>query len=152
MDSVIIDYIRQHQPESLLECTGSPWTELEQFCRAEGIRFLSVAPQQIADCSEPIDLAVVHDTLETLGATSGEQILGHLRNSLTKRIWLLMAQNAEWPLHSLVALGFKKDKVPLLTESQLQSYTYDINSYNHKRTWNNSRFWANPENFNKFRW
>ena len=31
-------------------------------------------------------------------------------------------------------------------------FTYNLESYNKKRNWNNADGWANPENFDKYRW
>ena len=28
----------------------------------------------------------------------------------------------------------------------------DLDNYNFERSWNNSRFWANPENWGKYWW
>ncbi|MDT8372118.1 MAG: DUF6231 family protein [Gammaproteobacteria bacterium] len=36
------------------------------------------------------------------------------------------------------------------TEHQL--FSYAIESYQPKHDWLNSRFWANPENYDKYRW
>ena len=31
-------------------------------------------------------------------------------------------------------------------------YTYDIDTFNHRREWNSPEHWANPENFRRYRW
>lgn len=97
-----------------------------------------------------VDLAIVHDIPDTASATQ-QRLLGYMRNCLVKRIWLLLPEDADWPLQTLTALGFRGDD-DSPAPAGMRSYTYDIGSYNHKRSWNNARFWANPENFNKFRW
>jgi hypothetical protein len=37
-------------------------------------------------------------------------------------------------------------------ENSYRCYSYNLDTYNNKRSWNNPDGWANPENFNKFRW
>lgn len=150
MDSAIESYLLQLKPQSLLECSTAPWSELERFCCTHAIPFSTTSPAAIAACSQPFDLALVHDVLEGMDAPAGHQVLGLLRNSLARRIWLLVDPDSNWPLSTLIALGFHKaDPASIIAK---ESYIYDLSSYNHKRSWNNPRFWANPENFNKFRW
>lgn len=150
MDSVIESYLIQLQPQSLLECSAQPWPGLEDWCRTRGIAFSTQLPAETITYSQPIDLALVHDALEGVDTAAGQQLLGHIRNSLARRIWLLVDSTSSWSLPTLTALGFRKIDLPF--GPSIASYLYDLNSYNHKRSWNNSRFWANPENFNKFRW
>jgi hypothetical protein len=38
------------------------------------------------------------------------------------------------------------------TEDGLQVFTYAIENYQPKRDWLNSRYWANPEMYDKYRW
>ena len=37
-------------------------------------------------------------------------------------------------------------------KSNLKCFSYNLKTYNNKRSWNNSEGWANPENFDKYRW
>jgi hypothetical protein len=152
VDSTIIAKIEEFGPRSLLEVSNSASAEIKEFCNQKGISYQLVAPQDVQQVSQPADLAVVHDAFENVPLAEGRQILGYLRNSLTHSIWLLLESNADWPLSEFIALGFKKHQDLIPPESNLRSYTYDLNSYNHKRSWNNPRFWANPENFQKYRW
>lgn len=39
-----------------------------------------------------------------------------------------------------------------LPSMHLTNFGYDISRYNFKRAWNNARFWANPEQFDRNRW
>lgn len=152
MDPNILSALAEFQPESLLECSLAPWPELDDFCRTHKIPLYRLAPSEIAEASLTADLAIVHNTLESVGTRPGQQILGYLRNSLAKRIWVLVSKDSDWPLQDFIGLGFRRDASLLSDTSYLHSYTYDIRSYNHKRNWNNPRFWANPENFHKYRW
>jgi hypothetical protein len=49
---------------------------------------------------------------------------------------------------SFLELGFAYDS----EISFKKIYSYNLQTYNKKRGWNNSDGWANPENFEKFRW
>jgi len=38
------------------------------------------------------------------------------------------------------------------SKNDLKCFSYNLKTYNNKRSWNNAEGWANPENFDKFRW
>jgi len=100
---------------------------------------------------EMIDLAVVSDLVESVSKKEATEWLGLLKNRYTPHIILLVDEQAvdnHWHLDDYLALGFKH-------RGQYQSFTffsYAIESYQFKRDWLNSRHWANPENFDKYRW
>ena len=48
----------------------------------------------------------------------------------------------------LLRLGLVKE----FSEKELHCHSYNLKTYNLKRDWNNPKGWANPENFNKYRW
>ena len=75
--------------------------------------------------------------------------LGIAKNKLTKSIVLLRDNKASSQEFS--ELGFisaDNDE----TKQSKNFYTYNLKNYNAKRNWNNAEGWANPENFDKFRW
>ena len=45
-------------------------------------------------------------------------------------------------------LGFDKEFFD--TKRGLKCFSYNLKTYN--KAWNNAEGWANPENFNKYRW
>ena len=48
----------------------------------------------------------------------------------------------------LSELGFLK----LELKGAENFYSYNLDSYNKKRNWNSPEGWANPDNFDKYRW
>ncbi|MDQ2075764.1 DUF6231 family protein [Marinimicrobium sp. ABcell2] len=102
--------------------------------------------------THPQDLALITDTLEHLSVTQGQRLLGQLRNYGTRQIAVVLPENSAWTLTDFIALGFRREAVLQQTDRKFLLYTYNIESYNHKRTWNNPRFWANPERWGKHRW
>lgn len=95
---------------------------------------------------------VVYNCLDALEIEDAGMLLGRLKNLISPNILVISPRDSKWQLTEFIAMGFKGIESPPLKSNQLCGYYYDLNTYNHKRTWNNSRFWANPENFNKFRW
>jgi len=64
----------------------------------------------------------------------------------THRIILLHGWGAD--ADDLLKLGLIKE----FSEKDLCCHSYNLKTYNIKRDWNNPKGWANPENFNKYRW
>jgi len=99
-----------------------------------------------------VDIAIISDIIELSSKAEANEWLGVLRNGHTQHIIVIADNNKSmqqgWQLADFLALGLKK-----IGEHQNQHvYVYAIESYQQKRDWLNSRFWANPENYNKYRW
>ena len=77
-------------------------------------------------------------------------IAGQLRNLLIPDI-LGFASEKLAP-ESLYALAFKRGEECQEKTFSLFSFHYSLASYNHVRVWNSPRFWANPENWNRYWW
>ncbi len=95
------------------------------------------------------DLALVSDTLEHLDHASGSHVLGLLRNYGTQRIAVVVPSQGLWRFNDFIAMGFR---LHAQLADGLTLYTYNLDSYNHKRDWNNPRNWANPQMWDKARW
>ena len=97
-----------------------------------------------------VDLAIISDLVETLPKQQASEWLGLLKNRHSKHIILSVNHDnaEEWRLNDFLALGFKL----ALEDEKYSLYSYAIENYQFKRDWLNSRFWANPENYDKYRW
>ena len=129
---------------------GESW----QKNSGNGVSHLPLAREQVSDpgtFEHRIDLALVSDTLEHMPHDAGEQLLGTLRNLGTLQIAVLVANNAPWTFQDFLALGFRRQP-PSGTDAEKTLYTYNLDTYNHKRTWNNPDYWANPEMWGKAWW
>ena len=88
------------------------------------------------------DLGLVLDpALEHAAAIS------RLRDVGCQRV-LILSGGSEWTANDMRALGF----LPVEPFDARPAYLYDSDLQNQPREWNNSRHWANPENFDKYRW
>lgn len=133
---------------SVLLCTSS--TVKPPSNQKVDIRPISPEAASLHQQSEPF--VVVYNCLDSIGVQEGGMLLGRLKNLITPNILVITSKHSSWQLTDFIALGFKGIDSPQLSKEGLRGYYYDLNAYNHKRTWNNPKFWANPENFNKFRW
>lgn len=107
--------------------------------------------QQLADLPT-IDLAIISDITETLPKTAAMQWLGLMRNAHAQHIIVISeitrSTQQGWQLADYLALGMKH----IAVVGNYHLYSYAIETYQPKRDWLNSRFWANPDNFDKYRW
>ncbi|WP_266100197.1 DUF6231 family protein [Acinetobacter baumannii] len=78
-----------------------------------------------------------------------QQTLVKLRDLLAKRIVVVSKRSDEQLLRSL---GFTQLIDKTSHDSDFALWQFNILTYKHVPDWFNSKFWANPENWNKFRW
>ena len=108
--------------------------------------------QQLTDL-DTVDVAIISDLTETMSVSDGQKWLGSLRNVFAPHMILISdvekAQQQGWQLTDFLALGLH---LVASSKDGLQVFSYAIESYQPKREWLNSRFWANPENFGKYWW
>ena len=100
-----------------------------------------------ADDLEGVDnlgLVVVTNQIEHMAPDAARHLLARLRD---RHAELLIVHDPEKVFRTTdyLALGFEVDEEP-------DCYVYDATAASRQRDWNNARDWANPENFDKFRW
>ena len=110
------------------------------------MKSINIDPEisDVSNCND--DIFVVLDDV-----VLSESDIGTIKNLLSQKI--------------VIFTNFKKDKniddvmlrLGLQTElrdskNKLKCFSYNLKTYNNKRSWNNAEGWANPENFDKFRW
>lgn len=98
------------------------------------------------------DLALISDTLEFLPHDEAMLFLGQLRNYGTHRIAVALGENPDWAFTDFIGLGFQKHARIQVQDRPLTFYTYNLDTYNRARIWNNPADWANPEMWDKARW
>jgi hypothetical protein len=96
------------------------------------------------------DFALVADLAETHDASAARQVIGRLKNLHTDR-FLLLVDPARSNLARDGLLELALAPLEQLADGRL-AWLYDIDRYNPERPWNNPEDWANPQNFNRFRW
>ncbi|HAD31455.1 MAG TPA: hypothetical protein DCE77_07730 [Methylophaga sp.] len=153
LSSLLSTLIQQFDPQSVLVAGESAKLCLNdcQDTRSETL----ATPFEQAQLKQihSVDLAVISDLTETLPLQAGQQWLGYLRNLHAPHIILItnpaLAQKQGWQFRDYLAMGLHHIAG---TSDGLQVFSYAIENYQPKRDWLNSRFWANPENYDKYRW
>jgi len=99
-----------------------------------------------------IDLAIISDLIETLPKQEAIQWISMVRNRHAQHLVLITnserANQQGWQIADYLALGLQQHG----SHNDYQLFSYNIESYRPKHDWLNSRFWANPENYDKYRW
>ena len=82
------------------------------------------------------------------------QLLAGFRNALVEGILMLSERDSDLALspNDFYGLGFNRIAEFPHPQHPLVAFEYNLRNYNHKRLWNNSKYWANPENFGKYWW
>lgn len=96
------------------------------------------------------DFAVITELLEALDGPTAEFVLGRLKNLHTDK-YLLLADPARACLGHDALLALALAPCEQLDDGRI-AWRYDIDRYNPERPWNNPEDWANPQNFDRFRW
>ena len=146
---ILSPLVCQHQPDSVL-IVGDAARHLYENQQDTRTQVLSspFSLEQLTTLT-PITLAIVSDVVETMSKTQAIEWLAMLRNRHTQQLIIIVdSKQCDWQLVDYLALGLNK----IACHEQYQCFAYAIESYRPKRDWLNSRFWANPENFDKYRW
>ena len=144
------------QPTTLVVCGKIAGQVGDHWCHHHSDSAITTLDPEAPNDAFPLpktqDLALVTGTLEHLNHEQGEILLGQLRNYGTHQIAVVVADSPEWAFTDFIALGFRRQAEVEGENESLTLYTYNIDSYNHKRTWNNPDNWANPEMWGKAWW
>lgn len=152
LSTLISPLIKQFEPKSVL-IVGE--TAQNCYCNQHNTQVQTLrSPLHIEQLSDlhAIDLAIISDVTETLNKAEATQWLGMLRNRYAAHIILISGNSSStqviWQLDDYLALGMKQ----IETTEHHTIFSYAIENYQRKKEWLNSRFWANPEMFDKHRW
>lgn len=104
----------------------------------------------------PVDFAFVTETLPQLAAAEAEVLLSRLRDIYARRI-LVGLEHTTAPHggighREMIGYGFTSLGLFEGTGGKLELFEFDIATYKTTPEWLNSRNWANPDLFDKYRW
>ncbi|TVP54964.1 MAG: hypothetical protein EA349_10175 [Halomonadaceae bacterium] len=148
--------LAETQPRSVVYAGASLTPLLNLWQERHQERELLALPQKAPHQAFPLprlyDLALVSGVLEHLSAEHGRLLLGQLRNMGAQQLAVVVSEQAPWSFNDFIALGFVRQQQYPQQPGGQALFTYDIASYNRKRSWNTPEYWANPEMWDKARW
>ena len=147
----MLDDLFKEQPIQTALCIGQ---NLEQYDNNQSIQwhYFSVTEFLNLPFTQRYDVGFVllgSQELLAISNTQKSQLLVKLRDLMAKRI-VVVSQLQDEKL--LRALGFTQLIDRTLHDRDFALWQFNILTYKHVPDWFNSKFWANPENWNKFRW
>lgn len=92
-------------------------------------------------------LAIVADPLPEAMAREHDAVLARLRDVLAERVLVMAPQQADLTTR-LTALGYRM----LVRTSQTLIASFDLYDYKQRPTWLKAEHWANPQQWDRFRW
>lgn len=155
--------IHQFQPQQILSI-GPAGRELFASylagCPACSLQeCMNVPTLQQLDEYGRYDLVFVSHVLERMPKSEAEHLIARLRDLHSERLIIVLPIGKDWLHHAsqwnqtdMLGLGFS-----LLAEYQYKQhlvhiYAFDLASYKTTPEWLNSKYWANPEMFDKYWW
>lgn len=147
----MLDDLSQEQPIQTALCIGQ---NLEQYDQNQSIRwaYFNVTELLSLPFTQRYDLGfVVLDNLEmsSLSDVTKAQFLVKLRDLMVKKLVVVATEQDNKLMRSL---GFTQLIEKSAQCNDLAIWQFNILNYKHVPDWFNSKYWANPENWNKFRW
>ena len=143
----MLDDLSKEQPIHTALCIGQ---KIDQNASIQWSYF-SVTDFLNLPFTQRYDLGfVLFDTeeMQTISDSQKSQLLVKLRDLMAKRIVVVSKLTDEKLLRSL---GFTQLIDKTTHESDFALWQFNILTYKHVPDWFNSKFWANPENWDKFR-
>ena len=110
------------------------------------MKSINIDPEisDVSDCND--DIFVVLDDV-----VLSESDIGTIKNLLSQKIVIFTNFKKDKNIDDvMLRLGFQTELRD--SKNKLKCFSYNLKTYNNKRSWNNAEGWANPENFDKFRW
>lgn len=144
--SFISNIIDDEKPNSIKILTSQDISKLIKRIEKTSTKNLYISPKINNVNNENCDLYIVLDDIKTTEAD-----IGIIKNLFSQKIVVFSNFNEDKEIDdTMLKLGLQtelRDKT-----NKLKCFSYNLKTYNNKRSWNNSKGWANPENFDKFRW
>ena len=144
--SFISNIVDDERPNSIKILTSQNISKLIKRIEKTKTKNLSISPKINNVNTENCDLYLVLDDIKTTEAD-----IGIIKNLYSQKVVVFSDFNEDKKIDEMMLkLGLQtelRDKT-----NKLKCFSYNLKTYNNKRSWNNSKGWANPENFDKFRW
>lgn len=157
LDEKITALIARAQPRRVL-AVGGLARALVAPAADDGVELTTLpaagAERMLSDHG-PQDIALIAGGLEALTPRGAAQLLSQLRDLYAS--WVIVITDRDAPpeglsRHDLVGLGFSLLGDAIHDTQPVHVYEFDMATYKTTPDWLNSRYWANPELWDKYRW
>ncbi|HKK15886.1 MAG TPA: DUF6231 family protein [Gammaproteobacteria bacterium] len=99
--------------------------------------------------------------IETIQKKAAMQLIGRIRDFHARHLLVMVLTDRDqssaefasyWQRQDFIACGMRLFNKYPAGKHELQIYRFEMSDYKVTPEWFNSKFWANPELFDKFRW
>ena len=159
VQETLLESLQGFAPRSVLCIAPNPLPAVEIYrqhqkdCSVESVT--AVAPGDALKSLGRFDFGLVHNVLERLDSENGTALLARLRDLHCPRFavtWSAGVNDPAWTDGAFLSLGMALHRRIELDGVTTTVYHYDIDTYNPRREWNDNSQWANPGNFDRYRW
>ena len=144
LNKFILDTLQEEKSLSIQFVTKKNISILVQLIENTNVEQLNISPS-VEGINETSDLFITLDDIDLV-----ESEIGIIKNLLSQKIMIFSIPKDGVKESNMVKLGFQVELED--SKNKLLCFSYNLKTYNKKRTWNNAEGWANPENFDKYRW
>lgn len=152
------DYLLHDQPEKVMIVPGSEKSAFEDLLRSRTALLTVTAIEQLHETVAQHgrqSLLLFHGSLDSCAREDVSRVLAVARDLYAARTVVMSACD---PLDEaqpvtrnfMFSMGFRSRGGA--DNSDISLYEYHIHDYKTVPDWLNARFWANPENWGKYRW
>jgi len=145
-NNFLLDILKNENCLSAQFVTSKDVSKLIKKIEEADLNSINIAPNigEMVECTDDIFIVLEDVPLS-------ESDVGTIKNLLSQKIIIFTpfddGRNID---SSMTRLGFVLEIND--AKNNLKCFSYNLKTYNNKRSWNNAEGWANPENFDKFRW
>ena len=145
-NNFLLDILKNENCLSAQFVTSKDVSKLIEKIEKADLNSINIAPniEEMVECTDDIFIVLEDVPLS-------ESDVGTIKNLLSQKIIIFTpfddGRNID---SSMTRLGFVLEIND--AKNNLKCFSYNLKTYNNKRSWNNAEGWANPENFDKFRW
>lgn len=145
-NNFLLDILKNENCLSAQFVTSKDVAKLIKKIEEADLNSINIAPniEEMVECTDDIFIVLEDVPLS-------ESDVGTIKNLLSQKIIIFTpfddGRNID---SSMTRLGFVLEIND--AKNNIKCFSYNLKTYNNKRSWNNAEGWANPENFDKFRW
>jgi len=145
-NNFLLDILKNENCLSAQFVTSKDVAKLIKKIEEADLNSINIAPniEEMVECTDDIFIVLEDVPLS-------ESDVGTIKNLLSQKIIIFTPFDDGRNIDSAMnRLGFVLEIND--AKNNLKCFSYNLKTYNNKRSWNNAEGWANPENFDKFRW
>lgn len=160
VQEIFLELLEEAAPASLLCVASGTLPAAEAWLRhAPDCEIRALAPAAAREDLPGLgryDYALLAGVLERLEPADAEAVVARVRDVHCHRFAVSCTHHGHgedpWTPGRLASLSLSLHRRVKENGVEIGVYTYDIDTANPRREWNNPEDWAHPENFHRYRW